>query len=193
MEIVIALSVILILAAVAVPNVAEQLRLASVRQSADQLATVRDALYRPGAGSNAFFQQVGRNAGRLSELSEVIVKGDASYATGTDDSCGNSFTKGQVGNWVASGPFVNFPIDRTAGMQVPIGRAEDSLTRIPNSANPGVLRINFLDGVELPDAEALDDQVDGGNGDASGAVQWVLPDVDGQVTMYYFIPINNRC
>ena len=47
--------------------------------------------------------------------------------------------------------------------------------------------------VELTDAELLDGIVDGGDGNAGGTVQWVLPASDGIVTMYYFVPINDRC
>ena len=74
-----------------------------------------------------------------------------------------------------------------------IGRAEDSLTRIPYSSDPGVLRLNFLDNVELSDAEDLDIEVDGGNGNGAGTIQWVLPATSGVVTMYYFVQINNQC
>ena len=193
MEIVVALAVILVMAAVALPSLGGFARQMAVEDAAAQLGTVRDALFKPGGANDSFFESTGRNAGRLSELSTVIVKGDNSWATGTDDSCGDEFKNAQVNDWEADGPFVNFNIDRTMGLVTAIGRAEDSLTRIPNSSDPGVLRINFLNDVELTDAALLDDLVDGGNGNATGTVQWVLPATSGVVTMYYFVPINNRC
>lgn len=192
-EIIVALAVVLVLAAVALPSLSGYARHMAVEQAAVQLADVRDALYNPGAGGDAFYQSIGRNAGRLSELSTPIVKGDASWATGTDDSCGNEFKKGQVSDWEDDGPYVNFLIDRNKGMMTPIGRAEDSLTRIPDSDDPGVLRINFLEGVEEADVAILDDLVDGADGNSTGTVQWVLPASNGVVTMYYFVPINGQC
>lgn len=192
LEIIIALAVLLILAAVAVPSIAAHARQAGARESAAQLAVVRDALYNPALGANAFFQKIGRNAGRLSELSAPIIPNNATYATGTDDSCGNAFTAFQASLWLNRGPFVNFTVDRTAGMQLPIGSAEDTLTRIPNSATTGVLRITFLS-VDPDDADLMDQIVDGGNGPTAGTVRWVLPPVNGMVTMYYIVPINNRC
>ena len=189
LEVIVALTIILVLAAVTVPSLAGFARQARVEMAAEQLETVRDAL----TGNNSFNDALDRNAGRLSELSQIIVKNNASYATGTDDSCGDDFNNGAVNDWEDDGPFVNFQIDRATGMMTPIGRAEDSLTRIPNDNVTGVLRINFLNNVELADAVILDDIVDGGNGSAAGTVQWVLPASDGVVTMYYFVPIDNEC
>ena len=189
LEVIVSLTVVLILAAVALPSIAGFARQARVNAAADQLEEVRDALF----GNGSFNDALNRNAGRLSELSQIIVKNNANYATGTDDSCGDDFSGGDVNDWEDDGPFVNFQIDRLTGMQTPIGRAEDSLTRIPYDNDPGVLRINFLNNVELTDAILLDDIVDGGNGNASGTVQWVLPATDGVVTMYYFIPIDDEC
>lgn len=193
-EIVVALAVILILAAVALPQLAGYLDQKKIDQTAAQLATVRDALNNSAPGSNAFFQKVTRNAGRLSELDSSLVIGDASWATGTDNSCGAAFNKAQRDNWDASGPFVSFLIERT-GMQTPIGRTEDSLTRNPPGGGVGTLRINFLNNVTIPDAQLLDATVDAGDGNALGSVQWVLPDAegDGLVTLRYFVPIGASC
>ena len=189
LEVVVSLTIMLVLAAVALPSIAGFARQARVQAAADQLELVRDAL----TGNNSFNDALDRNAGRLSELSQIVVKNNASYATGTDDSCGDDFNNGAVNDWEDEGPFVNFHIDRTTGLTTPIGRAEDSLTRIPNDNEPGVLRINFLSNVELSDAILLDDIVDSGNGNASGTVQWLLPATDGVVTLYYFIPIDDEC
>lgn len=193
-EIVVALAVILILAAVALPNLAGYLDQKRIDETAAQLATIRDALFNTAGGATTFRRDVGSNAGRLSELSSPIVDGDASYATGTDDSCGTTFTVGERNKWNASGPFTTYISDRNTGMMTPVGIAEDSLTRIPFSANPGRLRINFLS-VSLEDARALDEKVDGtvGGWDA-GTVQWTPQNgTNGIVTMYYFVPIDATC
>lgn len=193
LEVIVALVIILVMAAIALPSISGFARQMAAEDAAAQLGTIRDALFNPGGPNDSFYESIGRNAGRLSELSAIITKNDNGWATGTDDSCGDEFKKAHVTRWENDGPFVNFHIDRTMGLTTAIGRAEDSLTRIPYSANPGVLRVNFLNNVEVIDAALLDEIVDGGNGNATGTVQWVLPATDGVVTMYYFIPINSKC
>lgn len=192
LEVLVALTILLIVAAVALPTLAASLDRARVESAAAQLQAVRDALYKPGGGSSAFFQTVGANAGRLSELAFPIVANNAGYATGTDNSCGQSFSNKEANRWDNAGPYVNFAIDRDSGMATPIGVATDSLTRIPNNANPGVLIINFLSTVTESDARLLDDVVDGGNGAGAGTVRW-LPPVDGMVRLGYLVPINSSC
>lgn len=194
-EVIVALAVILILAAVSLPNLTGYLDQKRIDATATQLATVRDALYNPAAGNNAFKQKVvGTNAGRLSELDSVIIAGNATYATGTDDSCGGTFTAAQVTNWIANGPFMTYNSDRATGMMTPIGLVEDTLTRIPFSANPGVLRLTFNNNVDLADAQLLDATVEGGNGWNVGIVQWTpQTPASGIVTLYYFVTINNSC
>jgi prepilin-type N-terminal cleavage/methylation domain-containing protein len=191
-EVVVALVIILVLAAVALPNVTGYLDQQRVDAAATQLAAIRDALYGP---ATSFEGAINSNAGRLSELSQVIIAGNASYATGTDNSCGNTFNSGDVTAWNAAGPFTTYNSDRSIGMMTPIGLAADSLTRVPASG-PGSVRINFINSVELNDAELLDQKVDGTTtgGSAAGTVQWTpAAGVNGVVTMYYFVPINNRC
>ncbi|MEK7401680.1 MAG: type II secretion system protein [Gemmatimonadota bacterium] len=194
LEIIVALAVILILAAVALPSLAGYADQKRIDATVTQLTTIRDALYNPAAGANAFFQKVKSNAGRLSELDSVILSGNNSYATGTDDSCGNTFTAGERTNWLNNGPFTTYNSERATGMMFPIGQAADSLTRIPNSANPGVLRLNFLNNVDLTDAQLLDATIDAGNGNAAGTVQWTpAGGTAGIVTLYYRVTINGIC
>jgi hypothetical protein len=150
------------------------------------MTTIANAL--TGA-SASFYSAVGKNSSRLSFLSSIIVKSSASYL----NSCGAQFVNADVNSWTGNGPFVNFNIDRTTGLVTPIGVARDTITRVPFSATVGNLRINFIDGVDLKYADLLDQYVDAGNGNAAGTVQWVTPAVNGQVVMYYFIPVNNKC
>lgn len=192
-EVVVALAVILILAAVALPNVVGYMDQKRVESAATQLALVRDALYNTASGATAFRQRVTSNAGRLSQLSSAIVANDANYATGSDDSCGTTFTTTQRNNWLTYGPFVNFVIDRDHGMATPIGTAVDSLTRVPNSASAGRLRLNFVNSVDSVDAAMLDNEMDGGDGMSAGSVQWLTPATNGVVTMYYFVNIDATC
>jgi prepilin-type N-terminal cleavage/methylation domain-containing protein len=189
-EVVVALAVILVLAAVAVPALTGFLDQKAVEASATQLATVRDALYNTAGGAIAFRQKVGKNAGRLSQLSDPIVASDPNYL----DACNAQYKNAQVTNWNNNGPFVNFDIDRAAGMGSPIGTADDFLLKNAVGAPAGnTLRIRFLNAVELGQADLLDQLVDASNGNAVGIVQWVLPAVDGKVTLYYFVMIDATC
>lgn len=188
-EVIVALAVILILAAVAFPQVSGFLDQKKVEATATQLAQVRDALYRVGAGNTAFFQTVGSNAGRLSELTIPLVAGDL-------DSCQTSFTGGQRNNWDNGGPFLNYVISATSGMATPIGQADDLLTRTPLSGGgaSGMLRITFTNNVRLDDAENLDVFVDGVAGWNVGTVQWTPQlGTNGVVTLHYFVVIDGTC
>jgi prepilin-type N-terminal cleavage/methylation domain-containing protein len=165
-EVVVALVIILVLAAVALPNLTGYMDQQRVTAAAAQLQTVRGAV-------TAFEAAINMNAGRLSELSQVIVANNANYATGTDNSCGNQFKAGEVTDWEGAGPFTTYSSDRATGMMTPIGLAADSLTRIPNTNQAGQLRLTFINNVELSDAQLLDQVVDGTtNGNAAGDVQW---------------------
>jgi len=187
-EVVVALVIVLVLAAVALPQLNGYLQQKRVDATVQQLNTIAAALtqFNVDLGNNT-------NAGRLSELSTPIISGNSNYSTGTDDSCGGTFTATQVTNWNNNGPFLSFLVDRDSGMVTPIGLARDSLTRIPNSGNVGVLRINFINTVALEDADLLDEALNAGDGNAAGSVLWNLPAVNGLVTMFFTIPVNNDC
>lgn len=185
-EVIVALAVILILAAVALPNVTGYLDQQRANAAAAQLATVRDALYNPAIPTN-FYETIKTNAGRLSELDSGLISGDASYATGTDDSCGGTFTVGEKGKW--AGPYTTYNSERSTGMMTPIGRVEDTLTR----AAGNILQLTFLN-ASLDDAELLDATVDGGGGYNAGVVQWTPQNgTNGLVTLYYRVLINATC
>lgn len=185
-EVVVALFIVLVLAAVALPNLNGYLQQKRIEATVTQLTEVAAGIVRFNADINNTYP------GRLSELSQTLVAGNNSYVTGTDDSCGGTFTAAEKNRWDNNGPFVKFFIDRDSGMVTPIGRAVDSLTRSPNSANPGWLIMNFISSVELPDAVLLDATADGGNGQAAGYIQWG-PGVSGVVSMTARVPIGNDC
>lgn len=187
-EVVVALVIVLVLAAVALPQVDGYLQQKRVDATIQQLNTIAAAIteFNVDLGNST-------NPGRLSELSSPIIAGNNSYTTGTDGSCGNTFTNTERNNWNNNGPFVNFFISRDFGMVTPLGNARDSLTRLPNSGTAGEIQINFIDGVALEDAVMLDQTVDPAVGNTVGSVRWILPAVDGLVTMHYRIPINNDC
>ena len=187
-EVIVALAVILILAAVALPQVTGYLDQKKAEAAATQLAGVRDALFNP-ATTTDFFNVVGNNASRLSQLTTPLVAGDV-------DACGNTFSGGERGNWPNGGPWLNYGIDATVGMATPIGQADNVMTRAPAGGGAGIntLRINFTNAVRLDDALNLDLLVDGVSGWNAGTVQWTpQAGTNGIVTLYYYITINSTC
>lgn len=187
-EVIVALAVMLILAAVAVPQLTGYLDQKRIEETAAQLAQVRDALYKSGAGNLAFYQTVGSNAGYLDELTTPLVAGDL-------DSCQTTFSNAQRNNWPNGGPFLNYVIT-TGGMATPVGQADNLLTRTPpnGGGGSGTLRITWTNNVSLGDAQALDLYVDGVAGWNAGTVQWTPQlGTSGVVSLHYFVVINGAC
>ena len=184
-EVIVALAVMLILAAVAVPQLGGYLDQKRVEESATLLAQLRDALYGP---ATSFRTTVQANASRLSHLSTPLVNGD-------DDSCGSNFTGVERGRWPTNGPYVNWVIDPAAGLRTPIGQALDLLDREPNTGggSTGRLRITFPNTVTLGDAQALDLYVDGALNGAAGVVQWTPQAGTDMATMWYDVLIDGTC
>lgn len=181
-EVIVALAVLLILAAVALPQIAGYLDQKRIEETAAQLVIVRDALYRTTTG---FRQAVGANAGRLSQLSTAITTSDR-------DSCGATYNGGEVGRWDDQGPYVNFVIDASTGMATPIGLANNALTRIVAGGTTR-LRISWTD-ASLSDAAALDLYVDGAAGWNTGTVQWTPQlGVNGLVALTYDVVVDAAC
>jgi prepilin-type N-terminal cleavage/methylation domain-containing protein len=184
-EVIVALAVILILAAVALPQMAGYLDQRRIEEARAQLEIVRDALYNP-ATTTDFRSAVGNNAGRLSQLVYPLTSSDL-------DACNSSYTGGQRNDWPGGGPFVNFMIDPTSGMATPIGQAQDDIERV-SVGGTWVSRVIFPNTVALADAQALDLLVDGTADYNAGMVRWTPQlGTDGVVTMYYHVPIDAQC
>jgi prepilin-type N-terminal cleavage/methylation domain-containing protein len=187
-EIAVGLAIILILAAVALPNVTGYLDQKKVEETAAQLAIVRDALYGP---ATSYREVLDVNGARLSYLDSSLVAGD-------DDSCGANLSNGERGRWANGGPFMTYSSDRVTGMMTPIGLADDLLATIgAGGTTPRYLRISFLS-AKLSDAEALEMIVDGTADPNSGwntnVVRWTpQAGVGGNVTLYYYVTIDGTC
>lgn len=176
-EVIVALAVILILAAVAVPQLGGFLDQKRIEETAALLDEISDALYGPGS----FQDNVGANASRLSFLSAPIVNGD-------DDSCGTGYSGAERGDWADGGPYVNFVIDPSAGLATPVGQAQDLLVR--STVGGTFLQIIWPNTVTLVDAQALDAYVDGAVNANSGAVRWTAQAGTDMATMRYQIPVS---
>jgi prepilin-type N-terminal cleavage/methylation domain-containing protein len=186
-EVIVALAVVLILAAVAVPQLAGYLDQKRIEETATQMAEIRDALYKPGTTNTAFYQTVGSNAGALHQLTTAITTSDL-------DSCQTTFSGAQRGNWPNGGPFLNY-IVTTSGIATPIGQTDDVLIRVPanGGGSTGTLRVRWNNTVSLEDAQALDLYVDLTAGSTSGVVQYAAQAGTDMATLYYDIVINGSC
>lgn len=177
-EVIVALAVMLILAAVALPQLGGYLDQKRIEETATLMVGIRDALYGP---ATSFQSVVQANPSRLSHLATPIVNGD-------DDSCGGNYTGPERGRWPNGGPFVNFVIDPTAGLATPIGQAQDVLTRVTGGGT--WLRITWPNTVTLADAQALDAHVDGVLNGATGTVRWTAQVGTDMATLQYDVPVS---
>lgn len=186
-EVIVALAVLLILAAVAVPQLTGYLDQKRIEETARLMAQLRDALYKTGTTNTAFFQTVGSNAGALHQLSTALAGGDR-------DSCQSNFTLTQRANWGNGGPFLNYVIT-TSGLATPIGLADDALIRVPANGGglTGTLRIRWNNTASLEDAQALDLYVDGTAGATAGTVEYAPQAGTDMATVYYDVVIDGTC
>jgi hypothetical protein len=187
-EIVVALAILSLMAAITIPSVMHSIDMARVRDAATRLTALRDGIYDPSAGALAFSQKVGANPGRLSELTTAIVSGNPAVSP---NSCGGSFSNGQRNNWAANGPFVKYAIDAGVGLGTAMGTIEDDLIRVPASAATGVLQMMILE-TDPNLVVMLDEELNAGDGSAAGSVQWSAP-ANGVTQLTFVVPINNKC
>lgn len=182
-ETLVACAILAILAAVIVPTSASYLDQKRIR---DSLATL-DAL---AIGINSFHTTVQNWPGRLSDLTTNLVAGQRTACTAV------AYTTPT--RWANGGPFFNQAIP-ASGFQLPIGVANNTLERNPNSAAVGMLNI-VIPNVRFQDAQAMND-ITGGPGDTNqpdrsnttGLVRWSAPSADERVTVTYGIPVNKTC
>lgn len=182
-EIAVALAVILILAAVALPNLTGYLDQKRVDSAVERLTIAANGVYDNTGNKEGFYQKVGAHPGKLSQLTSAITSDGT-----TKDLCNASFSKGEVTNWTNNAPFVNFYID-PSGMPTGVGTANDQLTREQVSGL-------WTSRIDIPnatpeDAAALDETADGSTGQAAGYVRWTT--TGNTVTIHIHVPINNSC
>ncbi len=180
LETVVAIAIVLILASVIAPSLIAY----ADEQRAEDTAAILNAVGTGLVGANGFRTSLGINAGRVSQLTN---RPTANNAAIDDNSCGALITTGQQGNWDTNAPFVTFMIPR-AGLVTPIGIAEDTMSRNPNSNAVGVNQIVFKS-VDLRDVLLLDTFVDGGDGAAAGSIRWTTP----PLVMFVRVPLDNKC
>jgi hypothetical protein len=127
--------------------------------------------------------------GNLTQLSEPISQNSASYL----NSCGGNgtFNTTAATTWATGGPFLDRAVSATDGLRLPIGQLQSAITRSANPpTTPAFLKLAIAN-VDPNDAAALDVRVDGTAGTSAGAVQYTP--AAAPVTVFYLIPVPNRC
>jgi len=180
LETVVAIAIVLILASVIAPSLIAY----ADEQRAEQTAAILTKVNTGLVGANGFRAKLGANAGRVSQLTN---RPTANNAAIDDDSCGGVITAAEQGNWDSNSPFVGFMIPRS-GLVTPMGVAEDTMSRNPNTNAVGVNQIVFKN-VDLRDLLLLDAFVDGNDGAGSGVVRWTTP----PLVMFYRVTLDNKC
>jgi len=173
LELIVALAVMLVLAAAVAPNILGRLDRIRVERGRDALEELRAAIV-------LFEEDVGAYPGRLTQLVEQISQGEP-------NSCGQGYKKAEADRW--DGPYLARVIPGS-GLPVAIGTANVVLERQPVGGQNARLKI-VVDDVSVGDAADLDELVDGGDGAASGGVEWVaVPGSSDLVTVKYVIPVR---
>jgi type II secretion system protein G len=170
MEMVVALLIIALMAAVIAPNVISALDRA-------RISAAHKTLQGLSQGIRDFKKDVGQYPSRLTQLVTPITTADRG-------ACNNLYTgggTGQVARW--AGPYLDRNVEAT-GVPLGIGTATNVLFW---NANTTIEIPNMT--VELADALELDELADGSDGALSGNIRWTNL-VAPMVSMDYLIPIN---
>jgi prepilin-type N-terminal cleavage/methylation domain-containing protein len=196
MEVVVASAIVVILAAVTIPQVLDSLDKKRIEDTYDVLQEVHFSITN---SQNTGFMNVVRTGasansstapGKLTELSEPISQNNVLFF----NSCGagGTFNTSAATTWATGGPFLDRVVSSTDGLRLPIGQMINTIQRtaaVP-SAVPAFLRLAIAS-VDPDDAAALDLRVDGVSGTAAGAIQYTPAATP--VTIFYLIPVPNRC
>ena len=167
-EVLVALAILAIIAAVVLPTTAGQLRDGHATALANQLANLRDAI-------GNYRQNVGAYPISLTQLTTQPV-------AGSTDACGVALSTAELNAW--RGPYINQNIVGN----MPIGNAVvvAALSRVVVSGTTGLLRINAAR-VENDIAGDLEEQFDGNANFATGTILWTAA---GDDTLTFQIPVR---
>jgi type II secretory pathway pseudopilin PulG len=167
-EVLVALAILAIIAAVVLPTTAGQLRDGHSTALANQLANLRDAI-------GNYRQNVGAYPIVLTQLTTQPVAGDA-------DACATNLSAAEINAW--RGPYIN---QNLVG-NMPVGNAVviAALTRVTVAGTTGLLRVRAAR-VENDIATRLEEQFDGNANFATGTILWSAA---GDDTLTFQIPVR---
>lgn len=156
-EVLIALAIVALLAAIVIPQVTGQLRKGQAAAIAQQLTSLREAI-------SSYQDNVTRYPTTLTQLTTALVNGD-------QDLCGVNLSAANRNNW--RGPYLAQTILTTG---IPVGDAivRNDIARNPltdAATPPGILRITVAS-VPITIAADLDKQFDGDSVYTTGTILW---------------------
>lgn len=183
LEVVVAIAILILLAAIVTPVMLGAIDAARVDQSAKMFANI-------AAGLQAFDDEIGSNTGPPNNRSEyplALTHLTTPITTAQSNVCARAYDSGDVGAW--NGPYITQSVPPT-GIKTGIGTI--NVTTVLLNSTTMALRIP---NVIFEEAVMLNDQVDGdGNtvsGSPTGSVRFGSADVNGLVTVDYAVPIQS--
>ncbi len=171
-EVLVALAITALLGALVVPAILASVDRARVDAAEESLKAIGEAV-------DLFADRVQEHPGAMRQLLIPITTADA-------DICGNPYNAGRANQW--GGPYLDRAVP-TAGVPIGIGTVQNAFTSRADPSGIDYLQ-PVITGVLLEDAAALDVRMDGGDGAASGAIQWTAAG-GGFVIVNYLIPYRD--
>jgi prepilin-type N-terminal cleavage/methylation domain-containing protein len=173
-EIIVALVVLAVLAAMLYPTAAGQLRQGQSTAIANQLDNLRQAIAN-------YRQNVQRFPSQLTQLTTIPP------GSGANDLCGTALPGANIALW--RGPYITQVI-LAAGMPVGDATIQNAITRVPAGGvgQPGILQITVAN-VDNDYADDLERQFDGNANFATGTITWTA--TTGTLgTLVFQIPVR---
>lgn len=201
-EVVVASVIMVVLAAITIPQVMDALDKKRIEDTYDALLELHYGFVNSQQTGFMNIVRTGGSAtntstvpGKLTHLSEPIV---AASSTNYHNSCGPaatatfSYNATAVTTWTLGGPFIERVVSATDGLRLPIGQLQNTLVRTANpNTTPAFIQLRILN-VDPDDAAELDLRVDGVAGAAAGTIRYTT-DAFNVSTVNYLIPVPNRC
>jgi prepilin-type N-terminal cleavage/methylation domain-containing protein len=169
-EILVALALMAVLAAVLLPTVAGQILKGDASRTTQDLSAIRSA-------AEQFLADVHRYPGKYGQLSKAILTSD-------QDILGANYTSGLVTKW--KGPYMAATDTGTTGFG---GAVQGTFRRFPNTTNNVDYLTVFIYGISGPDFDKVDEQIDGAPANrTAGLLRWGAG--GGDTTKFFAIPIQ---
>jgi prepilin-type N-terminal cleavage/methylation domain-containing protein len=205
-EVVVASVIMVVLAAVTIPQVLDALDKKRIEDTRDALVDLHYGIVNSNAtGFMNVVRTTANNAatgvapGKLTELSEPIVQSNTLYPTSCTSVAQGTFATNSTGyfsnvastTWTLGGPFISRVVSATDGLALPIGQLQNTIVRTANpNTQPAWIQLR-INNVNPGDADALDQRIDGVAGPSVGTIQYTTS--GGVSTVNYLIPVPNRC
>jgi prepilin-type N-terminal cleavage/methylation domain-containing protein len=182
LEMVVAMAILVVLAAVVVPSTAQYSRDKEIQTTAATFNELADSI-------KSFKTVVTMYPGKLSQLTTKVAP------TGDLNGCGAAFGTTPAGKWI--NPFWDALIP-TQGFKLPIGVANDQLTRTTGTGVAGLLQIT-VPNVPYDVALDLNTVMDGPNdpivnrSSTTGMIRYGVPNASELVSLTYSIGTAKTC